>query len=260
MTDDPSRNAAAQWAGHAVPPTTYWAVQRMAQALRTPATEEARRRVVEQSRRIVESFVATPRVEGLLSETTIAHVNAIVERAVFDTAQMQRTSDRTREVVERLLAQHGERSVQRLAEIATHDLSATFGHVDLDAETMESLVKAADLEAGRAAHAALAEDAPQLAAAIDKSAMTSDLREFLSPQEVQWFLAAMVFTLIVWWYFFLGQSAPGPDEPHVLRDLTEGSARGFAVATGTKIALGKAAGKKPPSEQTQGPDDAEAGA
>lgn len=90
--------------------------------------------------------------------------------------------------------------------------------------------------------------------------MTSDLREFLSSQEVQWFLAAMVFTLIVWWYFFLGQSAPGPDEPHVLRDLTEGSARGFAGAAGTKIALGKAAGKKPPSEQTQGPDDAEAGA
>lgn len=259
MANDPLWNEAARWRGMPVmSPATYTAVQRFIEAQQTPATQAAIQGVVEQGRRFVESVVAPHRVEGLLSEATIAKVNEMLAEAV-DVPQMRLMSERNREFVERFLELHGQRATQQLAEIAARDLSTAAAGVEVSAETMEVLVDAVDLETGRAAHAALAEGAPELTAAIDKGALVSDLRQFLSPQEVQWFLAGLVFMIVVWWHIQVGQVFPGQDEPNVLADLTEGVVVGFAAGGGAKAALGKVAGKRPPGASVPGPEDVDSG-
>lgn len=94
-----------------------------------------------------------------------------------------------------------------------------------------------DHEAGPAARQVIDTDDPALGHALDVSAEKSELREWLSDQDVQWFLAVLVFVMFLWANFKIGQVAPGQTTANVFADVKLGVMEGVPAAFSTKTAL-----------------------
>lgn len=136
-------------------------------------------------------------------------------------------------------------TARRVGEMVRRDLMGVSGAGNLTDQQLSALVEAAKGIDRVHAHAVLAEQQPDVAAAVDDRAIVSDLRAVLDPEEVRWFLAALVFVLVVWARFAIGQHAPGEYPPDVGAHLYEGIAAGLPASLYAKRITDKFVNRPP---------------